>query len=88
MGKSAVSDIFARVVPSHQEGLLFRADNLEIVHVIRRSSGRKLRIIRLQSLFYFETAQQMAANLEACGVEIRGRRSEQSVPVWERSADG
>ena len=88
MGKSAVSDISARVVPSYQGGLLFRSDNLEIVHVVRRPSGRKPRIIRLKSLYYFETAQQMAANLEACGVEVRGRPSEQSVPAWERSADG
>ncbi|MBB3890397.1 hypothetical protein GGQ61_001094 [Phenylobacterium haematophilum] len=88
MGKSAVSDISARVVPSYQGGLLFRSDNLEIVHVVRRPSGRKPRIIRLKSLYYFETAQQMAANLEACGVEVRGRPPEQSAPIWERSADG
>ncbi|WGU38786.1 MULTISPECIES: hypothetical protein [unclassified Phenylobacterium] len=88
MGKTATSDIFARIVRSYQEGLIFQHDSIEIVHTTRRRSGRKLRSVRLSPLTHFETAEQVAANLEACGIEIRRRPSAQAEPIWDRSTDG
>ena len=84
MGKSAKSDIFVRVLPPSEQGLL-SSNGIEIVHLVRRRSGKERRSVRLKpTLQYLESLEQIVANLEACGIEVRGRPSPASQPIWER----